>query len=97
MWLGGPTLPAGLSPFIPKFIKTGNAEGSSPPAARWRAQIKFPSVVGFSFDYVLYNLLGYLCYSAYQCSIYFSTELQDEYKNEHDTNDTGVQLNDVGK
>ena len=31
MWLGGPTLPAGLSPFIPKFIKTGNAEGSSPP------------------------------------------------------------------
>jgi len=55
------------------------------------------SVVGFSFDYVLYNLLGYLCYSAYQCSIYFSTELQDEYKNEHDTNDTGVQLNDVGK
>lgn len=54
------------------------------------------SVVGFSFDYTVYNLFGYLCYSTYQCALYFRPHIQDEYKHEHDTDDIGVKLNDVG-
>jgi cystinosin len=51
------------------------------------------SVVGLSFDYLLYNLLGFLCYSVYQTTLYFNDFVRNQYKEEH--GEVPVQLNDV--
>jgi len=52
-------------------------------------------VVGMSFDYVLYNLTGYLCYSTFQCTLYFDDYFRDQYKHEHNTDSVPVETNDV--
>jgi cystinosin len=34
------------------------------------------SVVGLSFDFVLLNLVGFSCYSAYNCGLYYSPTIR---------------------
>lgn len=53
------------------------------------------SVVGLSFDFLLYNLLGHSCYLVYNLSFYFLPSIQEEYYKIHHSHDTGVRLNDV--
>lgn len=37
------------------------------------------SVVGMSLDFQLFNLLGYLCYSIYTCTLIWNKTIRDEY------------------
>lgn len=55
---------------------------------------KRKSVEGLSFDFLLYNTLGFLCYSTYNCAFYFSQTVKDLYNDDHDGT-YPVQLNDV--
>eukprot|EP01105_Mastigella_eilhardi_P027173 TRINITY_DN8235_c0_g1_i1.p1 TRINITY_DN8235_c0_g1~~TRINITY_DN8235_c0_g1_i1.p1 ORF type:complete len:333 (-),score=79.18 TRINITY_DN8235_c0_g1_i1:68-994(-) len=58
----------------------------------WRRK----SVVGLSFDFLLLNQSGYLCYSIYNCVFYFSPEVQRQYFYQHPNSDAiPVKLNDV--
>jgi len=55
---------------------------------------KRKSVVGLSFDYEVYNITGYICYSVYNISFYFSSYVQELYFNQYGTSNA-VQPNDV--
>eukprot|EP00658_Telonema_sp_P-2_P016221 TRINITY_DN1627_c0_g1_i15.p1 TRINITY_DN1627_c0_g1~~TRINITY_DN1627_c0_g1_i15.p1 ORF type:complete len:359 (+),score=89.06 TRINITY_DN1627_c0_g1_i15:107-1183(+) len=57
----------------------------------WRRK----SVVGVSFDFILYNTVGYLCYSSYNVGFYYSGYVQDAYKLKHGGSSNDVQANDV--
>jgi len=57
----------------------------------WRRK----SVVGLSFDYEIYNLLGFLCYSAFNISFYFINSIKVLYEEEHNGQENLVQPNDV--
>ena len=52
------------------------------------------SVVGLSFDFVALNLLGFLCYSAYNCALFYSPSVRAEYL-AHYGSLPAVQTNDV--
>lgn len=52
------------------------------------------SVVGLSFDYVALNLLGFSCYSAYNCAYYWSPSVREQYKAQYGSY-PAVQSNDV--
>jgi len=53
------------------------------------------SVVGLSFDYQSYNLVGFSCYATFNVSMYFISSLQDEYREKNPGNSLPVELNDV--
>ena len=38
------------------------------------------SVVGVSFDQAVYNFLGFLCYSTFNCALYFNPHVQLAYR-----------------
>ena len=57
----------------------------------WRRK----SVVGLSFDYVTYNIIGFSCYTAYNSAFYFSTFIQEQYEQQNNGRKNMVQLNDV--
>ena len=38
------------------------------------------TVVGISFDQLLYNFVGFACYSTFNCALYFNTTVQREYR-----------------
>ncbi|GAM22479.1 hypothetical protein SAMD00019534_056540 [Acytostelium subglobosum LB1] len=40
---------------------------------------KRKSVIGLSFDYLLFNITGYICYSIYNCVVYWSPVVRAEY------------------
>jgi cystinosin len=42
------------------------------------------SVDGLSFDFIALNLLGFSCYSAYNCSLLFSPTVRAQYHARHD-------------
>lgn len=46
-------------------------------------------------DFLSYNVVGFLCYSIYNLSFYFSKRIQDEYKQRNDSNENLVRANDV--
>ena len=52
------------------------------------------SVVGLSFDFVALNLLGFSCYSAYNCAYYWSPSVRTQYLARYGSL-PGVQANDV--
>jgi cystinosin len=52
------------------------------------------SVVGLSFDYVALNLVGFSCYSAYNCAYFFNSAVRAEYAQRYGA-PPAVQLNDV--
>jgi len=58
------------------------------------------SVEGLSFDFLLYNITGYIGYSIFNCALYFSPVVQSQYRKQHATKDTPdpaipVEPNDV--
>ncbi|RLN95836.1 hypothetical protein BBJ28_00000719 [Nothophytophthora sp. Chile5] len=53
------------------------------------------SVVGLSLDYTVLNLLGFTCYSIFNCAFYYSDRVQQQYMRRHDGHRNAVELNDV--
>jgi len=41
---------------------------------------KRKSVVGLSMDYLTYNILGFVCYSVYNCTLFFNPAVQERYE-----------------
>jgi len=56
---------------------------------------KRKSVVGLSFDYVTYNIIGFVCYSIFNASFYWIPSIQEDYKKQHDGKENLVAGNDV--
>lgn len=50
------------------------------------------SVVGLSFDYQLYNIVGYTCYSAYTCALRFNSKIRSEYDDAFSSNLVTLQV-----
>lgn len=57
--------------------------------------IKRKSVVGLSQDFIVYSLIGFLCYAVYTSSLYFNEGVQEAYKLAHHGASNDVQLADV--
>ncbi|CAK4082959.1 unnamed protein product [Aphanomyces euteiches] len=57
----------------------------------WRRQ----SVVGLSLDFLVYNILGFLCYAIFNCAFFWNDTVQREYAKFHDGHRNAVQVNDV--
>ncbi|KAF0689074.1 Aste57867_19346 [Aphanomyces stellatus] len=57
----------------------------------WRRQ----SVVGLSLDFLVYNILGFVCYAIFNCAFFWSDAVQAEYMKLHDGHRNAVQVNDV--
>uniref|UniRef100_A0A1B6CPI3 Cystinosin n=1 Tax=Clastoptera arizonana TaxID=38151 RepID=A0A1B6CPI3_9HEMI len=57
----------------------------------WKRQ----SVIGFSFDFVTLNLVGYACYSIYNIGFYYVPSIVGDYYKRHPGATNPVQLNDV--
>ncbi|XP_041976078.1 cystinosin homolog isoform X3 [Aricia agestis] len=53
------------------------------------------SVVGLNFDFLALNIMGFTMYSLFNCGLYFSKAIQDEYFFRHPRSLNPVQLNDV--
>lgn len=53
------------------------------------------SVAGQSLDFILFNLLGFLCYTAYNVALYASPLVRAEYKRANDGVAPDVRTNDV--
>ncbi|CAG0881567.1 unnamed protein product, partial [Cyprideis torosa] len=54
------------------------------------------SVRGLSLDFVVINLVGFLCYNAFNCALYWSNPIQEQYYERHPMGVIPVTLNDVG-
>ncbi|KAI7864837.1 PQ loop repeat-domain-containing protein [Spinellus fusiger] len=50
---------------------------------------------GLSMDFLYYNVLGFLCYSIFNLFFFFSTVIQEQYKQRHHTSGNLVRANDV--
>jgi cystinosin len=50
--------------------------------------------VGLSFDFISLNLLGFTCYSAYNCALFYSPSVRAEYLEQYGSY-PAVQTNDV--
>ncbi|KAF0689075.1 Aste57867_19347 [Aphanomyces stellatus] len=57
----------------------------------WRRQ----SVVGLSLDFLVYNSLGFTCYTIYNCAFFWSGAVQVQYMKIHNGHPNSVQSNDV--
>ncbi|VUZ55555.1 unnamed protein product [Hymenolepis diminuta] len=53
------------------------------------------SVEGLSFDFIVYNVIGFLCYSIFNIGLYFIPLIQEEYFNIYPLGVIPVQLNDL--
>ncbi|XP_077980966.1 cystinosin-like [Glandiceps talaboti] len=53
------------------------------------------SVVGLNFDFLSYNLTGFIAYGMYNIGMYWIPEIMVEYKSDHPRGVNPVQLNDV--
>jgi len=53
------------------------------------------STKGLSFDYQLLNFVGFACYAVFNCGLYYSPEIQREYRQTHGGKSAAVRLNDV--
>ena len=38
------------------------------------------SVVGISFDFTLYNWIGFFCYSTFNVALFWSPHIREEYR-----------------
>lgn len=56
---------------------------------------KRKTVVGFSFDYLFYNFLGFFSYSVYCCAIFFVPLVQQQYEDRFGTDVMPVKFSDV--
>jgi cystinosin len=57
----------------------------------WRRK----SVQGLSMDFIYLNVLGFLCYSIFNLSFFYSEDVQEEYRKRNDGQDNLVRANDV--
>lgn len=57
----------------------------------WRRK----SVVGLNFDFLLYNITGFLVYGLFNVGMYWVDNVKDEYMSQHPRGINPVQLNDV--
>ncbi|KAG0210433.1 hypothetical protein BGX28_009342 [Mortierella sp. GBA30] len=57
----------------------------------WRRK----SVQGLSLDFIHLNVVGFLCYSIFNLSFYYSSDIQEEYRKRNDGQDNLVRANDV--
>eukprot|EP00045_Choanoeca_perplexa_P004143 m.35707 g.35707 ORF g.35707 m.35707 type:complete len:310 (-) comp12420_c0_seq3:88-1017(-) len=53
------------------------------------------SVVGLSFDYQVYNVIGFTCYSIFNCLFFWSGPVQEDYRQHHHGKNNQVQASDV--
>lgn len=53
------------------------------------------SVIGLSLDFTALNLLGFVCYSAYTCSMWWNPTVVQEWQSAHHSSERAVHLNDV--
>jgi len=53
------------------------------------------SVRGMSFNFVFLNLVGFSCYSAYNCAYYWIDSVQNQYEDKHNGSSNVVRANDV--
>lgn len=53
------------------------------------------SVVGLSLDYTALNLLGFTCYTIFNCAFYYSENVQQQYMRRNHGNRNAVEVNDV--
>lgn len=56
---------------------------------------KRKSVVGLSFDFEAYNIIGFMCYAFFNCAFFFSSSIQEDYKRHHDGHANLVRVDDV--
>jgi len=57
--------------------------------------IQRKTTIGWSPDYALYNVFGFLYYSIYNIAFFFNSGIQEAYKKRHDGEDNQVRSNDV--
>lgn len=53
------------------------------------------STVGYSLDFAVLSILGFACYSVFNCAFFWSETVQQAYMQRHDGNRNAVELNDV--
>jgi len=53
------------------------------------------STLGLSPDFAMLNFFGWSCFVAYECAMYFDTEVKRLYQERFQTSDSTVQSNDV--
>ncbi|CAL8470528.1 g10070 [Coccomyxa elongata] len=53
------------------------------------------SVVGISFDFSIYNFIGFLCYSTFNCMLFFEPATRRAYRRLHEGVNSAVRVNDV--
>lgn len=53
------------------------------------------STAGLSFDFQLLNFIGFACYATFNCSLFWSTRVQQEYADRNGGHSSAVRLNDV--
>ena len=56
---------------------------------------KRKSTSGLNIDFVLLNIYGFLCYSIYNCSLYYNKKVQSEYFKQNPDSLPPVETNDV--
>ena len=56
---------------------------------------KRKSVIGLSFDYTILHFTGFIYYSIFNCGLYFSSVIQDQYEAKIPRSEIPVELNDV--
>ncbi|XP_046915529.2 cystinosin homolog [Dermatophagoides farinae] len=56
---------------------------------------KRKSVIGLSFDYTILHFTGFIYYSIFNCGLYFSSVIQDQYELKFPRSEIPVELNDV--
>ncbi|KAF9964419.1 hypothetical protein BGZ70_006484 [Mortierella alpina] len=86
----------GLGPFISyvlgwTYFVAWSASFYPQAILNWRRK----SVQGLSLDYIYLNVLGFLCYSIFNLSFFFSSEIQDEYKRRNNGKENLVRANDI--
>ncbi|OWF56316.1 cystinosin-like isoform X2 [Mizuhopecten yessoensis] len=56
---------------------------------------KRKSVIGLNFDFLAYNITGFIAYSFFNVGLYWIKSIEDDYKSLHPRGINPVQLNDV--
>ena len=56
---------------------------------------KRKSYEGVSVDFIILNLIGFVCYSVYNAALYWSPTIREEYRRRNGGKDALIELNDV--
>jgi cystinosin len=56
---------------------------------------KRKSVIGLSFDYLCFNIIGFSAYAAFNSAFYWNKSIQFEYSSRNHGKNNLVELNDV--